>query len=429
MMTRFQNVLTLLRRHPAKVLVPLLLGGLLAFGAYEAGWYWYGESHRRAAEEAVARYEFDQAQQHFACCLRAAPRNARLHLQMARASRRGGKYEKAAEHLETCQRLEGVTPANALERALLKAASGEVAETEQFLQGQVERSSPESPQILEALAQGYIRTYRLGNAMHCLDQLLEREPENVRALIWRGSLRQSAGNDAGAEADYRRAVEVHPDHVGARCRLGDFLLRHTQAEEALAQYESARHQPEGNQSAVLLGLARSHRQLGATDDARQVLDDLLTRYPQDGEGLIERGKLALETESPAVAEGWLRRAVADNPFSGQANYLLAQSLHGQGKDDEARACEAAQERIENDRKRLELVVIEVGKAPSDPSPRLEAGLICLRNGREQEGLRWLQSALQRAPQDGPTHAALADYYEKVGKIDLAVKHRRQAQAP
>jgi Tfp pilus assembly protein PilF len=418
-----------LGRHPIQILVPILVVSLLGLGAYQAGWYWHADYHRRAAEQALARYDFDEAQEHLAACLRAAPRSAPFHFQMARAARRAGRYEQAAEHLEKCQQLEGVTPENALERALLKTAWGEIADTEQFLQRQVDRDAPETAQILEALAQGYIRTYRLGNAAHCLDRLLQREPENVRALLWRGSLRQSAGNDAGAEADYRRAVEVQPEHLGARCRLGEFLLRHTQAEEALSQYETARQRPGGDQPAVLLGLARSHRQLGATDTARQVLDDLLARWPHDADALIERGKLALESESPAAAEGWLRRAVADSPFSGQANYLLAQSLRGQGKDDEARESEAAQERIENDRKRLELVVVQVGKAPSDPAPRLEAGLICLRNGKEGEGLRWLLSALQRAPQDGPTHAALADYYERAGKPDLAAKHRREAQAP
>jgi Tfp pilus assembly protein PilF len=325
------------------------------------------------------------------------------------------------------QQLEGVTAEYALEGAMLKAASGELADTEDLLLREVDRGSAEAVQILEALAQGYIRTYRLGNAMHCLDRLLEREPDHVRALIWRASLWQSAGNDAGAEADYRRAVDAQPDHVGARCRLGEFLLRHTQGEEALSQYEYLRQRPGGDQPIVLLGLARSHRQLGATDSARQVLDNLLARYPHEGDALIERGKLALETESPAAAEGWLRRAVADSPFSGQANYLLAQSLRQQGKDDEAGEFDAAQERIESDRKRLELVVAQVGKTPSDPALRREAGQICLRNGKEREGLRWLFSALAQDPQDGPTHAALADYYERAGKPDLAVKHRRQAE--
>jgi Tfp pilus assembly protein PilF len=426
MIARFRSLLALLRRHPVKTLVAALLLGLLGAGAHQAGWYWFAEHHRRAAERALARYEFDEAREHLTACLRVRPRSALLHLELARAERRAGRYEQAVEHLETCQQLEGVTPENALERALLRAARGEVAATEGPLQEQVDRGSPEAPQILEALAQGYIRTYRLGNARRCLDRLLEREPDHVRALIWRASLRQSAGDDAGAEADYRRAVEAQPDHVGARCRLGEFLLRHARAEEALRQYEHLRPRPGGDQPAVLLGLARSHRQLGATDAARQALDDLLARQPHHADALVERGKLALEAESPAEAEGWLRRAVAASPFNAQANYALAQSLRRQGKEG-AQQYEAAHDRIVSDRKRLEAVLVRVGKAPSDPAPRVEAGLICLRTGKEREGLRWLLSALQQAPRDGPTHAALADYYERAGQRDLAAQHRRQAE--
>jgi Tfp pilus assembly protein PilF len=425
MMARLRSLLTLPRRHPVVALALCLL----AAGAYPAGWYWYAEHHRRAAERAAARYDFDEALGQLAACLRARPRSAALHLQVARVARRAGHYEQAAEHLDRCEELGGITPETALERALLRAARGDLAAAEGPLQEQLDRGSPEAPQILEALAQGYIRAYRLGNARSCLDRLLERDPAHVRALIWRASLRQSAGDDAGAEDDYRRAVAAQPDHVGARCRYGEYLLRHARPEEALGQYEPLRPRPGGDQPAVLLGLARSHRQLDATDAAgaaRQALDALLARQPQHAEALLERGKLALAVESPAEAEGWLRRAAAAAPFSAQANWALAQALRRQGKDG-AQQYEEAHDRLVGDRKRLEAALERVGKSPSDPAPRVEAGRICLRTGKDREGLRWLLSALQQAPRDGPTHAALAEYYERAGRRDLAANHRRLAE--
>jgi Tfp pilus assembly protein PilF len=424
---RIPSLLALPRRHPVKLLGSVLVLCLLGYVAYRAYWYWYAESQRHAAEQAQARYDFDEALEHLTACLRVQPRNAALHIQLARVARRAGHFEQAAEHLETCQQLEGVTPENALEWALLRTARGEVTDTEDLLQKQVDHGSTETAQILEALAQGYIRTYRLGNAMDCLNRLLAREPDHVRALIWRASLKESAGKAEEAEADLRRAVDVQPDHVGARSRFGEFLLRHKKAEEALHQFEYLRPGRGGDQPAVLLGLARSQRQLGATESARQVLDALLARYPQEGEALIERGQLALESESSAAAEGWFRRAIAESPLNPQAHYLLAQSLRGQGKDREAQQHEAIREGLENDRKRLEVVVVQVGKAPSDPAPRLEAGQICFRLGKEREGLRWLLSALQQAPHDRQTHAVLADYYERTGQPGLAANHRRQAQ--
>jgi predicted Zn-dependent protease len=140
--------------------------------------------------------------------------------------------------------------------------------------------------------------------------------------------------------------------------------------------------------------------------------------------LIERGKIALETESPADSEKWLRQAVADYPFDSQSNFLLAQALLKQGKEEEGHIYEAERRRIEADLKALEEAFHRVVKNPRDPEPRLDAGRICLRNGRAHEGERWLLSAVEQVPEHAATRAVLADYYERTGKPDLAEVYRR-----
>jgi Tfp pilus assembly protein PilF len=410
-----------------KIAMGALLLVLLGTGAYAAGRHFYAAYHLRAAEQALGHYEFEEAQEHLAACLRVRPDSAALHLEMARAARRATQYERAAEHLAKCRQLEGTTAENALEGLLLRAQRGEVTVVEGVLQEQVDAGSPDASQILEALALGYVQVYRLDAAMFCLNHLLEREPDNVQALLWRASLWQTARNEARAEADVRRAIEAQPEHGPARCRLGEILLRRQQPEEALRQFEYARQRPGGEKPDVLLGLARSHWQLGQADTARQVLDDLLAHHPDNAIALVERGRLALARESgesPAAAETWLRRAVASMPYDPHANYLLAQSLRSQGKEDEARPYEAARERIEKDFTALEAAVGRVARSPADPEPRLEAGLICLRNGREDEGERWLLSALEQAPDHAATRAALAEHYERTGQRDLAETFRR-----
>ena len=64
---------------------------------------------------------------------------------------------------------------------------------------------------------------------------------------------------------------------------------------------------------------------------------------------------------------------------------------------------------------------------SDPAPRREAGLICLRNGQTAEGLRWLQGAVEVAPGDRASHAALADFYRGQGDAQRADYHRQRAR--
>jgi tetratricopeptide (TPR) repeat protein len=419
----FSNPLTAARRRPIRSVVLVLLLSLFVFGG---GWAWlhfYVEHHRAAAEQAEARYDFDAAEQHLTNCLWARPRSAALHLHMARVARRGNHYAQAEEHLRVCQQLEGKNPDNALEAVLLGAQTGQVAEVEHLLQQQVDDGSADANLILEAMALGYMQTYRLDGAMYCLNRLLEREPGNVIALMARATLWKTAGNNPQSEEDYRRAVEAQPEHREARRQYGDLLLLTKQHEEALRQFEYLRQRPGGDSPEVLVGLARSHRQLGHTETARQVLEELLARQPHEGFALIERGKLALESESPAAAEKWLRQAVADYPFDAQANYLLAQSLQRQGKDSEARDYETARKRIDADLQALEAAFRRVVKNPRDPEPRLEAGLICQRNGRADECERWLLSALEQEPKHAATRAALAEHYEHTGKPELAADYR------
>jgi predicted Zn-dependent protease len=85
------------------------------------------------------------------------------------------------------------------------------------------------------------------------------------------------------------------------------------------------------------------------------------------------------------------------------------------------------ERIDADLKRIDEVLKEVLRAPDDPSLRSEAGIIFLRNGEAQKGLRWLGMALQQDPWHPPTHQALADYYQDTGRLELAARHRQLAQ--
>jgi predicted Zn-dependent protease len=428
--TRLQGLLAWLHRPWLRVAILVLAA--LGLAGYPTGRYWYAEVHLRAAEQAAARYDWDEAREELATCLRVRPRSAALHFRLAQVARRTGRYDEAEQHLAECQRLEGITRASALEWTLLQAQRGEVGEVERVLHEQVDRGSPEAPQILEALAQGYNDAYRLDAAMYCLDRLLEREPDNVQALLLRASLSGTAGDTAAAEQDYRRAIEAQPDHVEARMHYGDLLLGRKQAAEAVVQYEYARQRRGGDRPAIRLGLARCRLQLGDFNEARRLLDQLLARNPRDEDALVERGKLALEGESPAAAESWLRQALAEYPFDSQAHYLLARALREQDKVEEAHQHEAARQGIESDLKALEAAFKRVIRAPHDPEPRLQAGLICFRNGQGREGERWLVSALQEAPEHGPTRAALADYYERIGRQDLAAPYRpsaRQGGAP
>jgi predicted Zn-dependent protease len=201
------------------------------------------------------------------------------------------------------------------------------------------------------------------------------------------------------------------------------LLQTHRAREAEPHLDRL-HQSRSSDPEVLLGLARCRLELGQIDQARQVLNDLLAAHPDDALALGERGMLELQTGRLDEAERCLRQATALVPYERSLVYSYVLALQQQNKKGEAAVWETRLERIDEDLKRISEVMQAIHAAPNDPAPRHEAGVILLRNGQEQEGLRWLANALQQNPNYQPAHEVLAEYYEKHHQLEKAAQHRR-----
>ncbi len=395
-------------RRPRLLAFTLTLLGLAVLGAYPGGRLFWRYYQRRAAQQALERRDFGEARARLAQCLQTWPEDAELALLAARAARRDGDLEEANQFLQRCKQLGGDPGALELERALLIAQQGDPAQVENHLLARVNKRPEEAELILEALAQGCLKSQRLPEALYCLDQWLERQPDNVPALLWRGQVQERWNDLEEAVASYRRAVAVDPGHAKARRLLALALVRTDLAGEAVEHLELLRQQSPGD-AEVLLGLARGRRSLGQVDEARRLLDQVLAAEPHNAEALAERGKLALQTGRPDEAEVHLRRALALAPYDREANYTFYLCLRQQGREEEAARARQAVERIRADLQRVSELRRQIAASPRDASLRCEVGQIFLRNGQTREGLRWLQSALQLDPGHAEARQALARY--------------------
>jgi tetratricopeptide (TPR) repeat protein len=180
--------------------------------------------------------------------------------------------------------------------------------------------------------------------------------------------------------------------------------------------------------AVLLGLARSLFKQARHEEAEQLLDDLLSRHPDLGPALGERGRSALASGELDRAEAWLRRAADAAPNDGEILYSLVQCLERQGNRGEAEEYSARLRRIDDDLRRMRGLVDQILKAPGSAALRHEIGVIFLRNGFVEDGVRWQQTALDQDPGYRPAHLALAEHYQRTGQLDLAARHRRAAES-
>jgi tetratricopeptide (TPR) repeat protein len=386
-------------------------------GALFLGRHVWATSHWRAAQAALERGDLAHAREHLKSCLKVRS-DSELQFLAARTARRAGDYEEAAQRLRECVRLQGATPAILLEQLLLRAQRGELtAEMEGPLWSLVHQNNPDSLLLLEALAQGYMYTYRLANALDCLARWLERQPDSIQALLWRAQVCQSLHRYQEALDDYRRAVDLDPTRDTARLQLAVFLAFSGRVDLATAHFDYLQQRDARNPQ-VLLGLAHCRDAQGRTEEAGQLLDALLHTNPTDIPALRERAKIALHLGQEQAAEDWLRKCLALDPSDQEATYLLVLCLGRRGKEQEVQAFRTRLEQIDADLQRLEVLNRAIGQAPQNAALRYEAALICLRNGQEQEGLRWLKGALQVDPQYRPAQQALADYRFAVPRREM-----------
>jgi tetratricopeptide (TPR) repeat protein len=382
----------------------------------------------KAAQQAIERREFTKALDLLANSLKVSPENADLHFLAARTARRAAAFKKMEHHLDECARLNGSAEAIALERKLHQAQIGELDEVEKPLQALVKKAHPDTVLILEALSQGYIESYRLKDALECLNQWLELRPKEVQAYLWRAKVWEMVPHDeedGKALSDYREALDIDPEHDEARLHVAQAMLESSRPDDA-REHLRLLEKRKFKKSEVLLGLSRCHAMMGRLEEAEELFDKLLKDDPRNCAALMERGKLANAKDQPADAEKWLRKALAVDPFDHQSNYHLYLCLMRLGKKEEAEACIDKLKRIDEDHQRINELCRKVIEAPRDLAPRYELGLIYLRNNKENEGLRWLRSVLKAEPGHQASHLALAEYYSRTGKKDLAEKHRALA---
>jgi predicted Zn-dependent protease len=415
-------------RRPRRLLAVVLLLIPIGLGLGVVGACLWGEYHFRAAESALERYRLAEAREHLQVCLKVWPKSSQTRLLAARTARRLGFLEEAEQHLVVCDHYPGdFEEAIGLERVLLKVERGEVDPIRSYCRSLVERKDPSAPLVLEAMANGYMRMYRLGHVEVSLRLWLGIQPNNPQALLLRGWVREHRDNYTQAANDFRQVLKRDPENNDARLRLANALLEQARP-QAAAKHLRFLHRRMPDNLTVLVNLARCRHLLGQQPAAIRLLEAALARHPRYPPALSARGQLALQTGHPAGAERWLRRAVAVAPHDYETQYLLHQTLTRLGKTAEADKVQATMKRLRVDISRIrEIVTRQMSRTPHDPALHCEVGTLLLRSGAAREGLRWLDSALKEDPQYGPAHKALADYYLRIGNVGRSLRHRELAQ--
>lgn len=394
------------------------------------------------ADEECRRFDFRAAHAHLLVYLQLRPERADDHLLAARCARRAEFIEDyvgpdaelremAAKQLATAERLGALPSAVALERILGSTQHGDLAGNERTLIDCTKPAGADSPLILEALVHSYVRHLQCEKALVCAESLLQLEPDNALALLWRGRIREQINQARSARQDYESALRFVPDFDAARYYLAESLLRSNQPGPAEAHLRILESKA-GENLLVRLAWAKCLIARGDGSVGQGLLDAWLADAPKHHPRLLEalnaRAGLALASGRLTEAEEFARRALQESPLDRYALYDLARSLNAQERKKEARAIEEQLDRIKRDLHLVAQCRERLAREPANLGLRHEIGAAYLRLDRPGEAFVWLNSVLDRDPNHGPTLHTLADYHAQAGKEPLAGEMRRRFAA-
>jgi tetratricopeptide (TPR) repeat protein len=403
----------------------LLVGTVLASGGLLAceGWAAW---QQRLAGRALADNQLDEAKQHIDRALQVRRRRTSTLLLAARINRLSGAYSEAEQYLFRCGQLDGMSEPVQLEWLLLRCQQGEVDELSPCLLALVEQRHPEAPAILETLASVYIRQTRYLEALLCLEHWLDRTPDSVRALDWRGWVCNQLDHREQALGNYERLLELQPGRTDIRLRLAQILVESSRQVEAAPHLERLLREAPDNPD-VPVALAPCRVVQSRPEEARALLDAVLKDHPDHFDALFQRGKLELTLGHPAEAELWLRKALQVKPQNTEARYSLYRSLQEQpDRQAEAERERTRWEQASKKQDRLTLLLRkDLAAQPNNVELAGEAGELFLQLGEERRGLDWLRRALAINPRHVPSHRALLAYYERTNNTAKADEERRQ----
>lgn len=383
-------------------------------------------THFRNGKELLDRDQSDQARGEFDRALATWPASGETHFLAARAARRTGDLAAARKHLGDAVANGWSDEDVALERALIAAQEGELEAVEPFLLKCLNDGHADGGLILEVLTPLYYSRFRLAEAKAGAARWVERRPQSAKAWNYQGEIFERLRVTDRAVENFREAVRLDPGYGAARKNLIAALLDAKQPPDEIAAALEPLLQESPSDPAVLKLVIRCREAQGRQAEAIAAADELLKIEPGSAEALHARGRLELDRGRAASAAPFLREAAARAPYDPDVLYTWGRCLNEIGPPEEAKTVAARLAKAREDLQRLRALAQKIVSDPGNPELRREAGEICLRNGLENDGLRYLATALEVRPDHTPTHATLADYYAKANRPELADYHRARA---
>lgn len=224
-------------------------------------------------------------------------------------------------------------------------------------------------------AKAYYEQGNFDKARVELKNVLQIDPKSAEAFYLSGLIEEKQQNWRNAFGNYRKTVELNPDHLAAKAKLGHLYLLS-----------------------------------GAADEAEQMASDILTKKPADPGGRSLKAVLMARKGEIAGAIQEASEAVTADPAQTDAVNLLAKLYSRQG--DHAKAQEVLQKAIEVN--------------PTNISLRLELASIFMKRNELEKAEQQFKDVVAVEPNKLEHRIALATFYSRTNQLDKAEKTLREA---
>lgn len=347
-------------------------------------------------------------------------------LAAARVARRNGDIELFAKRLARA-RYFGVDAERADREQLLSLAqAGQMSIAGPKLADLVNSPGGDEVEISEAYAQGYIRLRNYQVALLLLEAWSKDFPNDSRPWAWLGQIHADLQANDLAETAFRKSLKLNPKNYIAAHGLGTLLFDLKRPEEAVPLFEISKSKPSLLIDATIAKV-KCLRALTKLDEANQTIIQLAEQLPNDYQVQTAFADVLVEQGRYDEAEKALSRFVSAGSLRRELRYTYALALRGLGRIDEAQqhfdyATESAKKIGEANR-----IALQTKDEDKTVELRHQLGATFLKYGNYEDGLIWLNGALEIDPNHLETHRELAGFYrmhvsENPRYYSLSLKH-------
>ncbi|MSQ81566.1 MAG: tetratricopeptide repeat protein [Myxococcales bacterium] len=171
----------------------------------------------------------------------------------------------------------------------------------------------------------WLTVNRNEDALAELREATKLYPQSLELLYLRGQVEDKQAHYATARDYFAQVLQREPKHLRASIRLAELQAAANRHDEALATLERARAEV-GDDETILRLRADELAALKRDDEARKVIDQLLTLAPENRRYLLRAAQMDLRAGNTDQALSYLRKLRAQKALDREAAMQLAQAL-------------------------------------------------------------------------------------------------------